>query len=122
MGIYYWLIHPYTYVWHTHVKEIACMQFPVDLSLSTDLLTSNGPIFVGSASNPAKYSAIRSHGQNCLCFPDPFRSVALPELLLSSAGPSQSAHHKRALTSAQRQFKASSDRTWDAFTLKTTVN
>ena len=94
MGIYYWLIHPYTYVWHAHVEEIACMQFPVDLSLSADLLTSNGPICVGSASNPAKYSAIRNHGRDCLRFPDPFHSAALPELLLLSASPSQSAHRK----------------------------
>ena len=111
MGVCHWLIRPYHNVLASRVQEVVPLQSPHHIDLSVEPSSPSHIIFVGSASDPAMYHAIRNYGYNCIRFPDPFHAKALPEPLRRSSGPTRPVTgRQRALTPKQRAKKFASDR------------
>jgi hypothetical protein len=75
-GIPVWLVRPFSVLSSMHVKALAHVQTPGDLTpLSPATHPSHPTIYCGSGDHINKYQAIARHVQHYLQYPNPFQSI-----------------------------------------------
>ena len=110
MHIRCWLIHSSETVVQTIcVKAVTTLCHFQDTGLSVKRFHNSLPIYQGPASSVKHYKAIKSHGHNCIHFPDPFHAQVTPKPLSSINGPLCQTQEYRVLTIQQWLKKSTSD-------------